>query len=97
MSNNNVEQIMELTVENLALRQLEALQKHALSVVKDLEVAIKTCDISKVKTFDSPAGDCMGEDNVCINFGYKENFIMDIDDLFWKLGQLKKVIEGGQQ
>lgn len=88
-----IEKFLEITPENLAKKRYEALQNHALSVVKALEKAIISCNDNELPTFDSPAGDYTGEDNVCINFGFGST-MMDVSDLFFKLKQLKKISEG---
>lgn len=94
---DNINEIMSLTVENLAERQLKALQRHALEVLKQVEEGIKECRFDMFPSFESLAGDGYGEDNTCINFSYRENGCMDIFELLQELQKLEEVCKGNRR
>ena len=79
----DLKKLMETTPQSLAYLQREALVSHAKDILDKVYAAISAGDTKAMEklVFDSPAGDETGEDNVCINFSYTPNDVMDIGDL----------------
>jgi hypothetical protein len=85
----NIKDIMELTPQNINTVKYEAFKQHMLDVLDELSTAIKKGSLEEVPVFESPSGDCMGRDNVCIDFGYEGNYCMDISEAFKLLNNLQ--------
>jgi hypothetical protein len=89
-----IAEIMSLSVETLAERQLAAYKRHVITVLKEVTVLIeqdKYADV-RCKTFLSPAGDGYGCENSCINFGWDTE--MDIMAACETLAYLHRTVEG---
>lgn len=89
MSNKEIS-LLAVDVDNLYRRQFETLKKH---IIDTLNEAIKTViedNFNKAKqmTFYSPAGDEMGCDNNCIDFGFNGKE-MDFLEAIYALKDLK--------
>lgn len=91
--NKELENIMSLTVENLAKEQHNALKKHVINVLDKVKQYIEYEKYTEIEnlTFESPAGDGWGLDNQVINFGYKECEELDITEVVYILKKLKEI------
>lgn len=87
-----------ISPQDLAKKKLSAYQEYCIAILEKVKVAIQSVDVKSIVslTFDSPAGDEMGWDNKCINFGYgdKENWALDINQAVEKMQLLKDIING---
>lgn len=94
--NKELEQIMSMTVENLAKTQHDALKEHAISVLDNIKRLIQDEEYDKIEalTFYSDCGDGWGKDssaNNVINFAYTKNGRDDIVEVVDWLKGLKNV------
>jgi hypothetical protein len=89
-----LDQLLRTTPETLAKEQHDALKAHALSVLSDFSKRISEENYkgARMLTYTSPAGDCMGSDDTCIDFSYTETHdTSDLGDLLDKLEALKEM------
>lgn len=96
MVNKELESIMNITVENLAKKQHDALKKHVLDtldVVKRYIEEERYEDVEGDLTFYSGDGDGWGDamENRVINFDYTGNGKEDIVEVINILIKLKKL------
>lgn len=93
--NKELENIMSITVENLAKTQHDALKQYTLNILNKVKQYIEDERYTEIEdlTFESPAGDGWGLDNQVINFGYKECEELDITEIVWKLNNLKNKMQ----
>lgn len=91
--NKSLENIMSMTVENLAKKQHEALKQHVINVLDNVKKCIEEESYNNIEklTFHSGEGDGWGDasDNEVIDFSYNEGENMDIDEVVSKLINLK--------
>lgn len=85
MSNKEIS-LLAVDVDSLHRRQFEALKRHIIDTLKEAVKNISEDNFKKAEqmTFNSPAGDEMGCNNNCIDFGFngKEmDFLEAIDAL----------------
>jgi homospermidine synthase len=88
-----IQEIMSVSVNNLAEKQYEAYKSHVLTVLAEVAGFIKQDRYKDVegRTFFSPAGDGYGSDNHCINFSWDEHD-RDIVEACEKLSQLYCIV-----
>jgi hypothetical protein len=67
---NPLETLLETTPANLAAQQKKALKEHLISVLDHVKKCVEKEQWDKIPVFFSPAGDCMGSDNYCIDFSW---------------------------
>ena len=87
-------EILEVSPENLAEKQYQALLNHGVGILEKMIKHLKKgeFDLAKSMTNYSPAGDCMGTDKSFIDFDFTgENEGDDIQDLITKLKSLKQI------
>jgi len=88
--------LLDTRPENLAEAQHKALRAHVaatLNIIRE-RVLDGRYDLVREMLFDSPAGDGMGSDNVCINFDYtgdKRAEPLDISMVLDRLEQLRNL------
>lgn len=94
-----LQQLLKTTPENLAEQQFNCLKEHVCKVLKEIHGCIEDDkhDALRDMTFESPAGDDMGSDNVCIDFGAlhlngKQHLVSDIGEVLDHLEDLLKII-----
>lgn len=85
MSNKEIS-LLAVDIDSLHRRQYETLKRHIIDTLKEAVKNVSEENFKKAEqmTFNSPAGDEMGCDNNCIDFGFngKEmDFLEAIDDL----------------
>lgn len=99
MSNKEIP-LLAVNVNNLCEQQFEILKRHVIDVLIEAMDAIREEDFKKAvqMTFNSPAGDCMGLENNCIDFGFNDEK-MDFMEAVCRLNDLKRCItkEEGKQ
>lgn len=92
---NEIKQLMEVTPENLAQKQYDALKKHVIDKLKSIADLVKQSrwkDIEK-ELQDSPAGDGYGRDNKYIDFSWAEGSKgYDISEVIDHLQNLEKIL-----
>lgn len=90
MSNKEIP-LLAVNVDNLCEQQFEVLKKHVIDTLNEAIEAIKEEDFKKAvqMTFNSPAGDCMGLENNCIDFGFNEK-ALDFMEAVCILNDLKR-------
>lgn len=87
--------IMELSVDNLAEKQLEFLKQHATNILINVNKLIqeeKFDVITKDIVVYSGSGDGYGDDNYYINFAYDGGYL-DIYEIVDMMRRLRKVID----
>lgn len=91
MVNMNVSEIMQIDVENLKEKQLEALKEHTVKILKDVIKCVENNEFEKIEkmTCYSPSGDGYGLDNSYINFAY-DNGELDIMQMVERMQCLSK-------
>lgn len=93
MNNENLKNIMSITVENLAKKQHDAIKEHVLDVLQNISELIKEEKYDQIEkfTFYSGQGDGWGNarENDVINFAYLDNDVMDIIEITDVLKNLK--------
>lgn len=89
MSNKEIA-LLAVDVDSLHRRQFEALKRHIIDTLKDAIKNVSEDNFNKAKqmTFNSPAGDEMGCDNDCIDFGFNGKE-MDFREAIYALEELK--------
>ena len=94
MSNNEIS-LLAVDVDSLYRQQFETLKKHIIDTLNEAIMAVSKEDFNKAKqmTFKSPAGDDMGLDNDCIDFGFNGEE-MDFRQVILTLEALKESIKG---
>lgn len=90
MSNKELS-LLAVDVNNLCQQQFEALKKHIVDTLVEAIGAVTEEDFVKAKqmTFYSPAGDDMGLENDCIDFGFNGKK-MDFLQAIYALKDLKE-------
>lgn len=93
MSNKEIA-LLAVDVDSLHRRQFEALKRHIIDTLKDAIKNVSEDNFNKAKqmTFNSPAGDEMGCDNDCIDFGFNGKE-MDFREAIFALEELKERIK----
>lgn len=93
MSNKEIS-LLAVDVDNLYRRQFEALKRHIIDTLKEAIKNVSEDNFNKAKqmTFNSPAGDEMGCDNDCIDFGFNGKE-MDFREAIYALEELKERIK----
>lgn len=86
--------IMKISIDNLAQKQLEFLKQHTIEILNNVAKLIEEENFEDIDWMlaNSPAGDCMGEDNYFINFSYDE-YDRDISEIVHCMKSLKSKIE----
>lgn len=86
----NIDDIMKLQPETLALEQYKALKQNTLEILNEVTQLIKNEKYDKIGDYVSPsrAGDGYGDDNYYIDF-----YCGDIVDTVHKLEYLKSIAE----
>lgn len=97
MVNKELENLMSITVENLAKNQHSALKKHVLDTLDTVKRYIEEEKYEEVEqdlTFHSGQGDGWGDamDSYVINFDYTGRDKKDITDVVCELINLKKAM-----
>ena len=89
MSNKEIA-LLTVDVDNLYRQQFEALKKHVIDTLTEAIGVVMVDDFNAAKqmTFNSPAGDDMGMDNDCIDFGFNGKE-MDFREAIYALEELK--------
>lgn len=89
MSNTEIS-LLDVDVSNLRKRQFDALKNHIICVLKNTAKIVQEENFKAVKDicFDSPAGDEMGSDNSCIDFGFNGK-MLDFQEAMEMLKRLK--------
>ena len=87
----DIKEIMEIDVNNLKRRQLEALKLHSVEILRKVINHIEKEEFEEVELMmaHSPSGDSYGEDNVYIDFTYLESCHMDIGEIVELMRSLK--------
>ena len=95
MSNKEIS-LLAVDVDSLHRRQYEALKRHIIDTLKEAIKNVSEDNFNKAEqmTFNSPAGDEMGCDNNCIDFGFNGNE-MDFLEAINCLKTLKGYITNG--
>lgn len=97
MSNTEIS-LLDVDVYTLRQKQFEALKKHIINVLREAAkiVTEEKFDLVDKMIFNSPAGDDMGCDNHCIDFGFngKELDFYEVIDI---LQTMKKEISASQE
>jgi hypothetical protein len=90
MSNKEIP-LLAVNINNLCQQQFETLKKHIIDTLIEAIGAVIEEDFVKAKqmTFYSPAGDDMGWDNDCIDFGFNGT-AMDFPQAIYALKDLKE-------
>ena len=90
MSNKEIS-LLAVNVHNLCQQQFETLKKHIVDTLVEAIGAVTEEDFEKAKqmTFNSPAGDDMGWDNDCMDFGFNGT-AMDFLQAIYALKDLKE-------
>ena len=88
----DVKTIMEIDVDNLKQKQLEALKNHTINILETIIDHIQLSEFDEVRNYldFSPAGDGYGKDNYFINFAYTEDDEMDLGDMLDKMISLAR-------
>jgi hypothetical protein len=89
--NIELKDLMKVHPEDLAATQFEALKQHVIETLDLVMQQVKDeafQDLHKGLAH-SPAGDCMGDDNHYIDFGYS-NECLDIAEVIDQLSALKQ-------
>lgn len=86
----DIKDIMEIDVENLKHKQLEALKKHVMDRLNEIINLVINEEFDEVEKYlkYSPAGDGYGCDNYFIDFSYVDGEEMDLSELLYKMKQL---------
>lgn len=88
MKNNNIAEVMNkiISPKDLAQEKFNAYLEFCCNRLDDVKEMFKDLDVDSLSdvTFISPAGDCMGLDNICINFSY-DNYVIDVNQAFSRL------------
>jgi len=94
MKDENLMKIMGIEPHNIASSQLNALEQHAVSILKTVIRNLSTGNYDSIEamTSHSPAGDGYGLDNNYIDFGYDGENSIDIYELCQKLKSLKSQV-----
>ena len=87
-------EIMKVSIDNLAQKQLEFLKEHNINVLKNIISLIEEENFEKINKFvaNSPAGDGYGEDNYYIDFSY-EGSCKDVMEAFGEMEYIKSKIQ----
>jgi hypothetical protein len=85
----NLEELMKIDINNLAQKQYKAYEQHVIDILDNIKKCIIEKRFNDIKTFESRLGDGYGDDNTCIDFGYKGMEEMDISDVINKLKSLE--------
>ena len=90
--------IMNVTVNNLAQKQLDFLKFHTVCVLKEIIDLVENEKFDEIekKLIYSDGGD-WGEDNYYINFGYDDGDYKDMDDIVCTMKQVKEIVEQTKQ
>lgn len=86
--------IMKVSVDNLAQKQLEFLKQHSIEILNKVAKLIEEENFEEITWMlaNSPAGDGMGEDNYYIDFSYDE-YDRDISQIVDMMKYLKSKID----
>lgn len=89
MSNKEIA-LLAVDVDNLYRQQYETLRRHIIDTLKEAIKNVSEDNFKKAEqmTFNSPAGDEMGCDNNCIDFGFNGKE-MDFLEAIYALEELK--------
>ena len=89
MSNKEIS-LLAVDVDNLYRQQYETLRRHIIDTLKEAIKNVSEDNFKKAEqmTFNSPAGDEMGCDNNCIDFGFNGKE-MDFLEAIYALEELK--------
>ena len=89
MSNKEIA-LLAVDVDNLYRQQYETLRRHIIDTLKEAIKNVSEDNFKKAEqmTFNSPAGDEMGCDNNCIDFGFNGQE-MDFLEAIYALEELK--------
>ena len=92
MSNTEIS-LLDVDVSTLRQKQYDALKKHIINVLREAATIVKEEKLEKVEemTFYSPAGDEMGCENNCIDFGFNGKKL-DFYEVVEMLKTMKKEI-----
>ena len=73
--------ILDVDINNLKQAKYKAMKEHIIGVLDKVKDLVERGDYEELEemTFFSPSGDCMGCDNHCINFTWRDDEDMDID------------------
>lgn len=84
---------METKPETLARKQLDALKEYSVNILQNIQDLINAERFNEIDnfTFSSPAGDCMGSDNDCINFSFEKGEYLDIKEMCEKMKHIKQL------
>lgn len=87
----NIQELLKTTPETLAQTQHDALKEHTIEILERVLKQLKKEEYKAIEKdlFRSPAGDCMGSDNSCIDFSYNNDEVMDLGDMVSMLNNLK--------
>lgn len=85
--------IMDIDVNNLRQKQYQYLKKHTLDVLNGIIENLKNDQLQAIqyKLKYSPAGDAYGCDNYYINFAYKKDDFMDMNEILIMMAELKNI------
>lgn len=83
--------ILDVDINNLKQAKYNAMKEHIIGVLDKVKDLIEKGDYDGLDelTFYSPAGDDMGCDNHCINFAWRDDEDMDINEAVEILIRLK--------
>lgn len=83
--------ILDLDINNLKQAKYDAMKEHIIGVLNRVKDLIEKGSYEELEeiTFYSPSGDCMGCDNHCINFAWRDDEDMDINEAVEILIRLK--------
>lgn len=83
--------ILDLDINNLKQAKYDAMKEHIIGVLDRVKDLIEKGNYEELEemTFYSPSGDCMGCDNHCINFAWRDDEDMDINEAVEILIRLK--------
>lgn len=87
----DIKEIMEIDVNNLKRRQLNALKIHTIDILRKAIKHIENEEFEEIELMmaDSTSGDAYGSDNHYIDFTYLENCHMDIEEVVELMKKLR--------
>ena len=87
-------EIMNISIDNLAQKQLEFLKEYNINVLKNIISLIEEEKFEEINEFVaySPSGD-WGDDNYYINFSYDGSSGKDVMEAFGEMEHIKSKIQ----
>jgi hypothetical protein len=83
--------IMDIDVNNLKQKQYIYLKQHTKNILENILKDLEADDLISIQNYlvFSPDGDGWGKENYFINFSYKDNEEMDLQEIINKMKELK--------